>query len=184
METIKIAIEEEMEQLEKDRITLKELFPSLVNKTSNSNFLMLASKKVLFKYKMSENLFLNIISKIEDKFNKSIVHPGEMVGVIAAQSISETISVVTFETSKNGDSTPKALKVDLPRIIEIINKNTTKSPSMALHIIEPQKHDEKFLMRISHDLIYTRLKYITFNSEIIFEKDHFNSVFTESYPID
>jgi DNA-directed RNA polymerase II subunit RPB1 len=49
----------------------------------------LSPKKILYDYKFSKMAFDNIIQQIRMRFYDAIVHPSEMVGVIAAQSIGE-----------------------------------------------------------------------------------------------
>ena len=48
-------------------------------------------KKCIFEYGLSKNDFNKLIADIKINFIKAIVHPGEMVGVVAAQSIGEPI---------------------------------------------------------------------------------------------
>lgn len=49
-------------------------------------------KKCIYKYGLSKNEFINLLSDIKTSFIKSLVQPGEMVGIIAAQSIGEPTS--------------------------------------------------------------------------------------------
>ena len=47
----------------------------------------LASKRVLVKHRIGAEAFQWLVGEIETRFAKAVVHPGEMVGAIAAQSI-------------------------------------------------------------------------------------------------
>ena len=49
-------------------------------------------KKCIFEYGLSKNEFKNLIKDIKLAFIKAIVQPGEMVGIIAAQSVGEPTS--------------------------------------------------------------------------------------------
>lgn len=51
--------------------------------------LHLGSKKVVLKYKLSQEVFDKLTKEIFDKFKKAISHPGETIGAIAAQSVGE-----------------------------------------------------------------------------------------------
>lgn len=49
----------------------------------------LSPKPIIFNHNMSKPVFDWIVEEIERKFIEAVVHPGEMVGVVAAQSIGE-----------------------------------------------------------------------------------------------
>jgi len=56
----------------------------------------LCSKKVIEQHKLTKDGFYNLIGDIEHKFNKAIVNPGEMCGVLAAQSLGEGLPRIVF----------------------------------------------------------------------------------------
>lgn len=58
----------------------------------------LTSKKVILDYKLSSDAFSYLIDEIRERYQISLVHPGEMVGSIAAQSIGETLTQMTLNT--------------------------------------------------------------------------------------
>lgn len=49
----------------------------------------LSPKRVLLKYKLCKAAFDLLVTQINQRFYDSIVHPGDMVGVVAAQSVGE-----------------------------------------------------------------------------------------------
>ncbi len=53
---------------------------------------ILAPKKCIFEYKLSKEQLEGIKKDIIKSFNKSIVEPGEMVGIVAAQSLGEPVT--------------------------------------------------------------------------------------------
>ncbi len=53
---------------------------------------LFAPKKCIFQYKLSKEQLGEIKNEIIKSFNKSIVEPGEMVGIIAAQSLGEPVT--------------------------------------------------------------------------------------------
>ena len=63
----------------------------------------LAPKVLIVEHHMSKTIFEWVVNEIEERFMKSLVHPGEMVGIIAAQSIGElgTQQSVTKNTKVN-----------------------------------------------------------------------------------
>jgi len=62
----------------------------------------LSPKKCIFEYGLSKKDFKKLIEDIKINFIKALIHPGEMVGIIAAQSIGEPSSQMsTISTQKN-----------------------------------------------------------------------------------
>lgn len=58
----------------------------------------LAPKIVIDEYKLTQEMFDSIIDKIKTAFNKNIVEPGEMVGIIAAQSMAEPLTQLNLNS--------------------------------------------------------------------------------------
>jgi intein/homing endonuclease len=56
----------------------------------------LSPKKCIFEYGLSKSDFKKLIQDIKVNFIKAMVHPGEMVGIIAAQSIGEPSSQMSL----------------------------------------------------------------------------------------
>jgi hypothetical protein len=52
----------------------------------------LAPKRCLYEYKFNKEKFDRVIEEIIDSFNKSTVQPGEMVGIVGAQSQGEPLT--------------------------------------------------------------------------------------------
>ena len=53
---------------------------------------ILSPKNCIFKYKLSKEQLEGIKKEVIKSFNKSIVEPGEMVGIVAAQSLGEPVT--------------------------------------------------------------------------------------------
>ena len=60
---------------------------------------LLASKQVLMDYRLTEASLEWIIGEIETRFHQAKVNPGEMAGVLAAQSIGEPATQMTLNVS-------------------------------------------------------------------------------------
>ena len=50
---------------------------------------MLASKKLVVSEMLTKDAYDWLLEEIYSRFKRAIIHPGEMVGVLAAQSIGE-----------------------------------------------------------------------------------------------
>lgn len=55
-------------------------------------------KRCIFEYGLNKVQFDNIVEKIIEGFNNSVVEPGEMVGIISAQSIGEPVTQLTLNS--------------------------------------------------------------------------------------
>ena len=58
----------------------------------------LAPKRCIFEYKLNKKQFDEICKKIIDEFNRSVIEPGEMVGILASQSIGEPVTQLTLNS--------------------------------------------------------------------------------------
>ena len=72
---------------------------------------LLSSKRVLKDYRLSEAALNWVIGEIETRFHLAKVNPGEMTGVLAAQSIGEPATQMTLNVSLDVDLTKKEVMV-------------------------------------------------------------------------
>src|SRR3981081_4279281 len=56
----------------------------------------LATRRMLEKFHLSREAIDCVIGEVESKFNQSVIHPGEMCGTLAAQSIGEPATQMTL----------------------------------------------------------------------------------------
>lgn len=75
-----------------------------------------------------------ITEEVLRKYRKGLVHPGEMVGVVAAQSIGEPATQLTLNTFHLAGIGSKKVTLGIPRLKELLNTtHNIKTPSMTLH---------------------------------------------------
>ena len=92
----------------------------------------LSSKRILKEYRMSKDAFDSIILIIKEKMFNALVNPGEMVGIIGAQTLGEistqlTLNSVTYETEIIvRDSKKNIKKMQIGDFIEREIKNSHK----------------------------------------------------------
>ena len=70
------------------------------------------------------------IEKVKAEYLKSKFEPGEVVGIIAAQSISEPATQMTMRTYHFAGSAGVKVTYGLPRLIEIFDGSRPSSPGM------------------------------------------------------
>jgi DNA-directed RNA polymerase II subunit RPB1 len=99
----------------KDHVTME----TQKNATALFNFLLrsvLSSKRVIEEFHLTAQSFDWLLGEIESRFLQSIVHPGEMVGAIAAQSIGEPCTQMTLNTFHYAGVSSKNVTLGVPRL--------------------------------------------------------------------
>jgi DNA-directed RNA polymerase II subunit RPB1 len=94
----------------------------------------LAYKRIALNMRLSRLALDHILGEIETRFIKSLVNPGEMVGVLAAQSIGEPATQMTLNTFHFAGVSSKNVTLGVPRLKEILNiASNIKTPSMVVY---------------------------------------------------
>jgi len=132
----------------------------------------LAFKRVILEHSLNKLAFENVLGDIETRFSKSIVAPGEMVGVLAAQSIGEPATQMTLNTFHFTGIAAKNVTLGVPRLKEILNIATNlKTPSMQIYqepgLRNSQAEAKKLRSRVEH----TTLRSVTEGTEIYYDPD-------------
>lgn len=133
----------------------------------------LAPKKCILHNKFSKSQIDAISDQIIKSFNKAIVEPGEMVGIIAAQSLGEPVTQMTLNAFHNsGVGGLGAVNTGVPRIKEIfsLSKNP-KEPVMYIYIDKDHKqHGKKdFANKIASHIKFTTIKDLRNKLEIFYD---------------
>ena len=87
-------------------------------------------------YHFTKDIFDNIVSQITQYFNEAIAQPGEMVGIVAAQTIGEMGTQMTLD-SFHVSGTAAAVKATsgVPRLKEILSATKkTKTPTLLIYM--------------------------------------------------
>ncbi|KAI9347609.1 DNA-directed RNA polymerase II largest subunit [Obelidium mucronatum] len=137
----------------------------------------LCSRKVIDEYKLTAHSFLWLLGEIESRFNQAIVHPGEMVGTIAAQSIGEPATQMTLNTFHLAGVGSKKVTSGVPRLKEIINVATNlRTPSLSVHLTSEYNHSTTAAQKIQATIEYTNLKRMTAFTEIWYDPEPQNPI--------
>jgi DNA-directed RNA polymerase II subunit RPB1 len=121
-------INELCENIEKCQLTYlfaTRVVTSLIRICFCTKFLCNKSHTLLDIEKYCETLYIN--------YNKSLIQSGEMVGVIAAQSLGEPVTQLTLNTFHAAGISAKNVTLGVPRFKELINAaKNLKSPSLRM----------------------------------------------------
>jgi len=98
----------------------------------------LSPKKVICEHRLNTVAFDWIIEQVVSGYQKALVHPGECVGTLAAESISEPATQMTLNTFHYSGVSAKNVTLGVPRLIEIIDASKNmNTPSMTIAIEPP-----------------------------------------------
>lgn len=139
----------------------------------------LSPKKCLFEYNLNKTQFDEIVKEIKIAFLKAIVNPGEMVGVITAQSIAEPVTQLNLDSKHSAGLAKGVSKATsgVPRIEEIMsNSKNMKTPLTNLYLKEPNNYNLAF--RITNYLNQIKIGDLITKAEIYYYNDSNNEIDT------
>ena len=98
--------------------------------------LYLSPKPMIYKYHMQKETFDWIVSEVRRYFKEAVAHAGEMVGIIAAQSLGEPATQLTLD-SFHVSGTAAAVKATsgVPRLKELLSvSRNIKTPTLQIYL--------------------------------------------------
>jgi DNA-directed RNA polymerase II subunit RPB1 len=134
----------------------------------------LSTKQCIQKHRLTRSVFDYIIQRMRTHILRAYVHAGEMVGIVAAQSIGEPLTQLTLNTFHFSGVGEKAVLTNtgVPRINEIINMSKDiKTPSMTIYLKEEFAQDRDLALTVKNELEFTQIKDILLQSEILYLPD-------------
>ena len=145
----------------------------------------LTPKELLIKKRFNKKGLHVLLDTIFLKYKQSIVHPGEMVGVIAAQSVGEPTTQLTLNTFHNvGVASKTGVTRGVPRIEEILRlTKNPKNPSVTVFLKELDAPDQDKAMKYANMIEHIRLSDVTKQVQIYFDPYDTDSVIAEDRPM-
>lgn len=132
----------------------------------------LAFKRVVTEYSLNKLAFQHVLGEIESRFCRAAVNPGEMVGVLAAQSIGEPATQMTLNTFHFAGVSSKNVTLGVPRLKEILNvAKNIKTPSMTVYQEEGRTGDKETAKLLRSAVEHTTLRSVTETTEIYYDPD-------------
>ncbi|KAK9472205.1 DNA-directed RNA polymerase II subunit RPB1 [Dipodascopsis tothii] len=140
----------------------------------------LACKRVLAEYRLNRIAFEWVLGQIESDFGRAVVDPGEMVGVLAAQSIGEPATQMTLNTFHYAGVSSKNVTLGVPRLKEILNvAKNIKTPSLTIYLTPEYAQTMDRAKEIQSAIEHTTLKTVTAATEIYYDPDPRSTVIEE-----
>ena len=131
----------------------------------------LSPKDLLFNKRFDKVSLIVLLEKITYHYKKSLIAPGEMVGMIAAQSIGEPTTQLTLNTFHfAGVASKSNVTRGVQRIEELLSVTSNpKNPSLTIYVNKDIEDDEEKVIQVKTMLEYTILKDIVEKVEICFD---------------
>jgi len=131
----------------------------------------LSPKELLTVRRFNKKAVIYLLEMLHYNFKKAIVHPGEMVGMVAAQSIGEPTTQMTLNTFHfAGVASKSNVTRGVPRIEEILSlSENPKNPSITIHLHEEDCTSLQKAQEIKYSLEYTNLRDVTKTVSICFD---------------
>ena len=127
-------------------------------------------KRILFEWRFTKDAFEQFVKVFTQKYNEALVHPSEMVGVVAAQSIGEPSTQLTLNTFHlSGVASASKSVRGVPRLKELLSvSKNIKAPSCSIFMKDSIK-TYKEAQTAKNSIETTYLKDLLVSSSIVYE---------------
>lgn len=132
----------------------------------------LAFKRLVMENSLNKLAFQHVIGEIESRYLRAAVNPGEMVGVLAAQSIGEPATQMTLNTFHFTGIASKNVTLGVPRLKEILNvAKNIKTPSMTVYQEMDKTGNQDTAKALRSAVEHTTLRSVTETTEVYYDPD-------------
>jgi DNA-directed RNA polymerase II subunit RPB1 len=142
----------------------------------------LSPKELIFVRRFNRISITLLIETIVLQYKRSIVAPGEMVGLISAQSIGEPVTQMTLNTFHfAGVSAKSNVTRGVPRLEEILSLSSDpKNPLLSIFLKPDDETNKEKATKIMHMIEHTKLEDIVESTTICFDPyDNENTLISE-----
>ena len=138
----------------------------------------LSPKDLLIMKRFNKKALELLLSTVTLMYKRAIVAPGEMVGMIAGQSIGEISTQMTLNTFHfAGVSAKSNVTRGVPRIEEILSLSSEpKNPSLTIYMKQEVESDKEKTQNVMHMIEHTKLGNLIKYIEICFDPDDMNTL--------
>ena len=142
-------------------------------------FFYLSPRELLVNKRLHKIAIEYLLETVILKYKQSIVHPGEMVGIVAGQSTGEPVTQLTLNTFHNaGTSSKSNVTRGVPRIEELLRlTKNPKSPSLTVFLKPVDEVKQERSINISNMIQHTKLHDLVSSVQIYFDpNDNLSSI--------
>ena len=140
-------------------------------------FYFLNPKVLLVKKRFNKKSLTVLLEQIVYYFKKSLVMPGEMVGILSAQSIGEPTTQMTLNTFHlAGVASKSNVTRGVPRVEELLSlSDNPKNPSMTVFLKNNDSKNREKCQMVLNMIEETKLRELVDKVQICFEPNEFSS---------
>lgn len=144
-------------------------------------FHYLSPKQLVLNYHMNEITLDILLDYILLTYKKAVIPPGEMVGIISAQSVGEPTTQETLNTFHNaGVASKTTVTTGLPRIQEILKiTDSPARPSMTIYMRKVDESETTAATQMIRELEHVVLKDVVDNVSIYYDPNPQSTVVAE-----
>ena len=141
----------------------------------------LSPKELLVNKRFHRKGLTLLLDTICLKHKEALIHPGEMVGVIAGQSIGEPTTQLTLNTFHlSGVASKSNVTRGVPRIEEILRlTKNPKNPSLTVYLKTMDQNDKDKASNYATMMSHTRLVDVVKSIQICFDPNEQSTLITE-----
>ena len=179
---VDITFLEALEMIENCYSNLEKIYYAPPTKLFKTMFFFYLSPKDLLVVKRFNRAALTLLlDTITLDYKRAIVAPGEMVGMIAGQSIGEVSTQMTLNTFHfAGVASKSNVTRGVPRIEEILSLSSDiKNPSLSIYLKPEDERQKDKAHTIMYMLEHTRLEDVVKSIEVCFDPDDLNTLINE-----
>jgi len=138
----------------------------------------LSPKELLLVKRFNRSALSILISVVSLQYKRSIVAPGEMVGMVSAQSIGEPTTQLTLNTFHSAGVASKSNATrGVPRIEEILSlSENPKNPSITVYFKEDDETTPERVQEFIPLIEHTKLAEVVECVEVCFDPDDLNTL--------
>jgi DNA-directed RNA polymerase II subunit RPB1 len=144
-------------------------------------FFYLSPKELLIVKRFNKAALTLLLDTITIDYKRAIVAPGEMVGMIAGQSIGEVSTQMTLNTFHfAGVASKSNVTRGVPRIEEILSLSSEiKNPSLSIYLKKDDETQKDKARSIMYMLEHTQLEEIVKSIEVCFDPDDLKTLIND-----
>lgn len=141
----------------------------------------LSPKKLLLVHRFNKAALTALLANITMTYKRAVVAPGEMVGMIAGQSIGEVSTQMTLNTFHfAGVASKSNVTRGVPRIEEILSlSGDIKNPSLSVYLKTEDERQKDKARAIMYMIEHTKLADIVKSTEICYDPDDLRTIIKE-----
>ena len=126
-----------------------------------------SAKRLSCEFKLTVEEITNLMEKFKNKYERTLIPAGEMVGTLAAQSLGEPVTQMTLDTFHHAGISTKNVSLGVPRFEELINASSTpKTPTCSVILNGTSAAEMDKAVEISFKVVHLIVRNVVSDSSI------------------